>query len=136
MAVLVFCMDEGMAVASSSVLAFSFLSVVVKTQQGMFGVAGHCCSQCCPHCQMVPVVAHTVLTTLPNSSQGWLKVLCGPHAVPSIVCMWLLCVGVWELDSMDGDCPVLVSLKASITNYIECAATTRTGGFVVCLVFF
>lgn len=136
MAVLVFCMDEGMAVASSSVLAFSFLSVVVKTQQGMFGVAGHCCSQCCPHCQMVPVVAHTVLTTLPNSSQGWFKVLCGPHAVPSIVCMWLLCVGVWELDSMDGDCPVLVSLKASITNYIECAATTRTGGFVVCLVFF
>lgn len=95
---------RGVAVASNSVLAheaLSFLSVV-KTQQGMFGVAGFCCPQCCPHCHTVPVVAHPVLTTLPSSSQGWPKVSCGPHAVPSIVCVWLLCVGVWELDSMDG----------------------------------
>lgn len=77
----------------------------------MFRVNGHCCPQRCPHSHTVPVVAHPLLTALPNSSQGWPKVLCGPHAVPSMVC-----VGVWELDSVDGSCTVLVSLKANITN--------------------
>lgn len=65
----------------------------------MLGVAGHCCPQCCPCCHTVPVVAHPVLSTLPNSSQGLPRVFCGPHTVPSMVC-----VGVWELDSMEGSC--------------------------------
>lgn len=79
----------------------------------MFGAAGHCCPQCCPHCHVLPVVAHPVLTTVPNSSPSWPEVSCGPRSVPSRVR-----VGVWALDSVDGSCPVLVSLKANSSSYV------------------
>lgn len=33
-------------------------------------------------------------STLPNGSQGWPWGLCGPCTIPSVVYVWLLCLGV------------------------------------------